>query len=148
MRELLAYTSSPFWTGFAFARVSCVRVFTLLDWFRVRESFLRTRLHPFGLVSRSRELLAYTSSPFWTGFAFARVSCVRVFTLLDWFRVRESFLRTRLHPFGLVSRSRELLAYMSLPFWTGFAFARASCVHVLTLFGGFGHAWTLSPANS
>ncbi|CAG9606705.1 hypothetical protein NEOCIP111885_00393 [Pseudoneobacillus rhizosphaerae] len=109
---------------------------------------MRTRPHPSGLVSRSRELLAYASSPFWTGFAFARASCVHVFTLLDWFRVRvfnlldwfrvrESFLRTRLQPFGLVSRSRELLAYTSSPFWTGFAFARVSCVRVLTPFRQF-----------
>jgi hypothetical protein len=101
---------------------------------------LRTRLHPFGLVSRSRDLLACTSSSFWTGFAFARTSCVHLFTLLDWFRVRESFLRTRLHPFGLVSRSREFLACTYSPFWTGFAFARASCVRVSPFWAGFAFA--------
>jgi hypothetical protein len=136
-RELLACAFTPFWAGFAFARTSCVRVYTVLGRFRVRENFLRARLHRFGQVSCSRELLACAFTPFWTGFAFARTSCVRVYTLLDGFRVCENFLRARLHPFERVLRSRELLACTFTPFWAGFVFARTSCVHVYTLLSGF-----------
>jgi hypothetical protein len=93
-RELLTYTFSSFWTGYAFARTSCVFGFILLDRLRVRENFLRIRFHPFGQVTRSQELLTY---PF--------------------------------HPFGMISRSRELLAYTISSFWTGYAFARTSLVH-------------------
>jgi hypothetical protein len=169
-RELLACALTPFWIGFAFARTPCVRIYSLLDWFRVRENSLRTHLLPFGLVSRSRELLACAFTPFWTGFAFARTPCVRIllpfglvsrsrelfactftpfcecfafartpcvriYSFLDWFRVRENSLRTHLLPFGLVSRSRELLAYALTPFRIGFAFARTPCVRILLPFG-------------
>jgi hypothetical protein len=147
MQELLACTFTPFWAGFVFARTSCVRVYTFLGRFRVRENFLRARLHRFGQVSRSRELLACAFTPFWTGFAFARTSCVRVYTLLDGFRVRENFLRARLHRFGQVSCSRELLACAFTPFWTGFAFARTSCVRVYTLLDGFRVCEMSSPFN-
>jgi hypothetical protein len=99
----------------------------------IRENFLRARLYTFERVSRSRELLACTFTPFWAGFAFARTSCVHVYTLLGGFRVHENFLRARLHPFGRVSRSRELLAYTFTPFWMGFAFARTSA-YTFTLF--------------
>jgi hypothetical protein len=129
-RELLACALTPFWIGFAFARTPCVRIYSLLVWFRVRENSLRTHLLPFGLVLRSRELLAYALTPFWTGFAFARTPCVRTYSLLDWFRVRENSLRARLPHFVSISRSRELLACTFTPFWTGFAFARTPCVHV------------------
>jgi hypothetical protein len=134
-RELLAYALTPFWTGFAFARTPCVRTYSLLDWFCVRENSLRAHLLPFGLVSRSRELLACTFTPFCEYFAFARTPCVHVYSLLDWFRVRENSLRTRLPHFVSVSRSRELLACTFTPFCECFAFARTLCVHVLLLLG-------------
>jgi hypothetical protein len=116
---------------------SCVHILTHFGGFRVREHFSRARFHPFGRVSRSRELLACMFSPFWTGFAFARTSRVHVLTLLDEFRVRENFSRTRSHPFGQVSRSRELLACSFSPFWMAFPFARTSRVLVPTLLGVF-----------
>jgi hypothetical protein len=125
-----------------------VLVSTLLDEFRVRENFSRARFHPFGRVSRSRELLACMFSPFWTSFAFARTSRVHVLTLLNEFRVRENFSRTRSHPFGQVSRSRELLACSFSPFWTGFAFARTSRVHILTLLDRFRVRENFSRARS
>jgi hypothetical protein len=103
---------------------SCVHILTHFGGFRVREHFSRARFHPFGRVSRSRELLACMFSPFWTSFVFARTSRVHVLTLLDRFRVRENFSRARSHPFGWHSRSRELLACSFPPFWVSFAFAR------------------------
>jgi hypothetical protein len=136
-RELLACALTSFRTGFAFARTPCVHVYSLLDWFRVRENSLRAHLLLFGLVSRSRELLAYALTPFRTGFAFARTPCVRTYFLSDWFRVRENFLRARLPHFVSVSRSRELLAYALTPFWTGLAFARTPCVRTYSLLGWF-----------
>jgi hypothetical protein len=110
-RELLACSFSPFWTSFAFARTfrvlvltllasfafartSRVLVLTLLDEFCVRENFSRARSHPFGRVLRSRELLVFTFSPFWTSFAFTRTSRVNVPTILDSIRVRENYLAT------------------------------------------------------
>jgi hypothetical protein len=90
-------------------RTSRVRVFILLDGFRVRENFSRARFHPIEQVSRSREILAYTVSSFWTGFAFVRVSRVHGFILLDRLRVREFSLpileRTPCHKGLLVSNS-------------------------------------------
>jgi hypothetical protein len=136
-RELLACTFTPFGAGFAFARTSRVHVFTLLAGFRVRENFLRASFPPLGRISRSREHLACTLTPFWAGFAFARTSRVHVFTLLDGFRVRENFLRASFPPFGRVLRSRELLTCTFTPFWTSFAFARTSCVYVFPLFGEY-----------
>jgi hypothetical protein len=109
-RELLTCTLFSFWTGFAFARCSRVRVFFLLDGFRVRENFSRARFLPFGRVSRSRGVLACAFSSFWAGFAFARTSHVHVILLLDEFRVRENFSRARFLPFRRVSRSRGVLA--------------------------------------
>jgi hypothetical protein len=116
---------------------SCVHVFTLLDAFRVRENFLRARLHLLGRVSRSREHLACTFSLYWPGFAFARTSCVHLSPLLAGFRVRENISRARFHSIGRVSRSRELLACIFPPFRADFAFARTSRVHTYTLLGGF-----------
>jgi hypothetical protein len=99
----------------------------------VSGNFLRARFHSFGRVSRSRELLAFTFTPFGAGFAFARTSRVHVFTLLAGFRVRENFLRASFPPFGRVSRSREHLACTFSLYWPGFAFARTSCVHLSPL---------------
>jgi hypothetical protein len=117
--------------------ISCVHILSHFGGFRVRENFSRARSHPFGRVLRSRELLACSFSPFWTSFAFARTFRVLVLTLLDEFRVRENFSRAHYHPFGRVLRSRELLACTFSPFWTSFAFARTSRVHVLTLLDEF-----------
>jgi hypothetical protein len=82
------------------------------------------------------ELLTSTFLLFGTGFAFARTSRVHVFTLWDGVRVRENFSRPRFYSLGRGSRSRELLASTFLLFWTGFAFARTSRVHVFTLWDG------------
>jgi hypothetical protein len=107
-RELLACTFTPFSARFAFARTSCVHVHSLLGEVRVRENFLRARLFPFGQGSRSRELLACAFTPFSARVAFARTSCVHVYSLFGEVAVREKFLRTRFPPFAGI-RVRENL---------------------------------------
>jgi hypothetical protein len=139
-RELLAYTFPSYLANFAFARTSCVHVSILFGQFRVRENFLRARFLPFGPVSRSQELLAYTLPSNLAGFAFARTSCVHVSILFGQLRVRENFLRTRFHPIWPVSRSRELLADTFPSYLATFAFAGTSCFTVPTFFSSFRHA--------